>query len=396
MRRCAAGSESSGLAIDERVDAVLVAGDVFEGANRTLRAQVAFRDGLEPAGPGAHPVVRRDRQPRPAVGLGAGRDLARAGLAVRGRGGHEPADRARRDRAGPGPRDQLRGPRRHPQPRGHVPARRRRAVRDRPAPRQRRRDRGLRATTPRARSPTWRPAAWTTGRSAISTSTGSCGPRIRRVVYCGNPQGRDPGETDPRGCYLVDVDERGRVEAGVPGDGRRPLAAPERCRSTASRPTRPWSRRSAMRSRPRPTAAGRSIVALVTPRPAGARSTLRFAGRPSCATSMTLVRERLRDRRPVRLARDDPGRRRGRRSTWPPGARPATCSARRCASSSAAGAPCARASRRTCTTCSSISTTTPRVRRAAAPAPSRDTAELQATARFGRGPGLIDQLDDAG
>ena len=35
------------LALDEHVDAVLVAGDVFEGANRTLRAQVAFRDGLE-------------------------------------------------------------------------------------------------------------------------------------------------------------------------------------------------------------------------------------------------------------------------------------------------------------------------------------------------------------
>jgi len=32
------------------------------------------------------------------------------------------------------------------------------------------------------------------------------------VVYCGNPQGRDPGESDPRGCYLVEVDERGRVQ----------------------------------------------------------------------------------------------------------------------------------------------------------------------------------------
>lgn len=31
------------------------------------------------------------------------------------------------------------------------------------------------------------------------------------VVYCGNPQGRDPGETDPRGCYLVDVDDAGHV-----------------------------------------------------------------------------------------------------------------------------------------------------------------------------------------
>ena len=26
------------------------------------------------------------------------------------------------------------------------------------------------------------------------------------AVYCGNPQGRDPGEEDPRGCYVVTVD----------------------------------------------------------------------------------------------------------------------------------------------------------------------------------------------
>lgn len=31
------------------------------------------------------------------------------------------------------------------------------------------------------------------------------------AVYCGNPQGRDPGETDPRGCYLVTVDGGGRA-----------------------------------------------------------------------------------------------------------------------------------------------------------------------------------------
>jgi DNA repair protein SbcD/Mre11 len=31
------------------------------------------------------------------------------------------------------------------------------------------------------------------------------------AIYCGNPQGRDPGETDPRGCYLVTVDDAGRV-----------------------------------------------------------------------------------------------------------------------------------------------------------------------------------------
>ena len=32
------------------------------------------------------------------------------------------------------------------------------------------------------------------------------------TVYCGNPQGRDPGETEPRGCYLVDVDDAGRIK----------------------------------------------------------------------------------------------------------------------------------------------------------------------------------------
>ena len=31
------------------------------------------------------------------------------------------------------------------------------------------------------------------------------------AVYCGNPQGRDPGETEPRGCYLVTVDDAGEV-----------------------------------------------------------------------------------------------------------------------------------------------------------------------------------------
>jgi DNA repair exonuclease SbcCD nuclease subunit len=31
------------------------------------------------------------------------------------------------------------------------------------------------------------------------------------AVYCGNPQGRDPGESDPRGCYFVSVDDAGRI-----------------------------------------------------------------------------------------------------------------------------------------------------------------------------------------
>jgi DNA repair exonuclease SbcCD nuclease subunit len=32
------------------------------------------------------------------------------------------------------------------------------------------------------------------------------------VVYCGNPQGRDPGETEPRGAYVVHVDAAGNAE----------------------------------------------------------------------------------------------------------------------------------------------------------------------------------------
>jgi DNA repair exonuclease SbcCD nuclease subunit len=31
------------------------------------------------------------------------------------------------------------------------------------------------------------------------------------AVYCGNPQGRDPGETEARGCYLVSVDDAGHA-----------------------------------------------------------------------------------------------------------------------------------------------------------------------------------------
>ncbi len=33
------------------------------------------------------------------------------------------------------------------------------------------------------------------------------------AIYCGIPQGRDPGETGPRGCYVVDVDGAGRPSA---------------------------------------------------------------------------------------------------------------------------------------------------------------------------------------
>ena len=209
-----------------RVDAVLVAGDVFEGANRTLRAQVAFRDGLERL---AQDGSRRSSSPATMIPLSGWEPAVtwpELAWRIRGRRHRQPADHARRDRASPG---------------------------------------STASATPSGTSPaTWRPRSGATAtsrtRSACCTPTsagiegyGNYAPcslsdlassgmdywalgHIHKhgvlraadptVVYCGNPQGRDPGESDPRGCYLVDVDDRGRADARVPADGRRALAAP--------------------------------------------------------------------------------------------------------------------------------------------------------------------------
>jgi len=50
------------------------------------------------------------------------------------------------------------------------------------------------------------------------------------VVYCGNPQGRDPGEADARGCYLVTVDDAGEIH---PGRGVADRAGCRGCRRRA-------------------------------------------------------------------------------------------------------------------------------------------------------------------
>jgi DNA repair exonuclease SbcCD nuclease subunit len=39
------------------------------------------------------------------------------------------------------------------------------------------------------------------------------------AVYCGNPQGRDPGETEPRGCYLVPLARHLRLDLSPDEDG---------------------------------------------------------------------------------------------------------------------------------------------------------------------------------
>ena len=199
-----------GLAIDQRVDAVLVAGDVFEGANRTLRGQVAFRDGLVRLANEAIPsfVVTGNHDPlngwEPAV---TWPDLAfrfgSEGVATR-----------------PILRDGVEVARVH-----GISYQ----VRDVTA--------NLAATFRREPDETfavgllhanvggiegygnYAPCSmsdlvtsgmdyWALGHIHHHGVLRASAPT---VVYCGNPQGRDPGEADPRGCYLVEVDEAGTV-----------------------------------------------------------------------------------------------------------------------------------------------------------------------------------------
>ena len=68
-------------------------------------------------------------------------------------------------------------------------------------------------TTRRTRPPrstTCAPRAWTTGRSATSTSTRSS-PQNPWVVYAGSPQGLNPKETGPHGCFVVEISGAGAV-----------------------------------------------------------------------------------------------------------------------------------------------------------------------------------------
>ena len=80
------------LCIDERVDALLVAGDVYDSADRSLRAQLKFVEGLKTTGRGGHTLVRLSRQPRSARWLGgeaglSARSCKRFGEDVRGGAG---------------------------------------------------------------------------------------------------------------------------------------------------------------------------------------------------------------------------------------------------------------------------------------------------------------------
>ena len=59
------------LCISERVDALLVAGDIYDGADRSLRAQSAFINGLRRLDAAGIPLLRLPRQPRPPRRMGS-------------------------------------------------------------------------------------------------------------------------------------------------------------------------------------------------------------------------------------------------------------------------------------------------------------------------------------
>ena len=94
------------LCIEERVDALLVAGDVYDGADRSLRAQLKFVDGLRRLDAAGIRIVHLPRQPRPAGRLGGEAGPARRLCALRAGGhGRRRCSRMTPFRAGHGVRD---------------------------------------------------------------------------------------------------------------------------------------------------------------------------------------------------------------------------------------------------------------------------------------------------
>ena len=196
------------LAIEERVDFVLIAGDAFEHANRSLLAQVRFRDGLarlDEAGiascvvtgnhdplsgwepsiawpPTAHRFGADDVTSMPV--MRDGHEIARVyGISYAMRDVTENlARRFRREPDVPFAIGLLHAnvggqPGHHP----YAPC----TISD------------LRASGI---------DYWALGHVHRPGVLSAAAPV---VVYCGNPQGRDTGEAEPRGCWIVDVDRGG-------------------------------------------------------------------------------------------------------------------------------------------------------------------------------------------
>lgn len=198
------------LALDEQVDFLVVAGDVFEHANRTLRGQIRFRDGLADLARVRIPsfVVTGNHDPlsgwEPSVAWPelAHRFPARivSGVAVI----RDQEEIARIYGVSYHVRDVTTNLASHFRRETGVPF----AV-------------GLLHTNVGGMegAANYAPCTlqdlraadmdyWALGHIHRHAILAAGRPTI---VYCGNPQGRDPGEADARGCYLVTVDDAGEI-----------------------------------------------------------------------------------------------------------------------------------------------------------------------------------------
>jgi len=201
------------LALEERVDFVVVAGDVFDRESRTLRGQVRFRDGLARLSAAGIPsfVVAGNHDPQssweravqvtwpPLAHFFGSREVT--AITVRGGEGEEIArvygisfgqadvrenlaQRFRREPGVPVAVGLLHA--NVGQDTGHDPY----------AP----------CTLEDLRAADM--DYWALGHVHRRGVLSAANPA---VVYCGNPQGRDPNEGDPRGCYLVTIHDRTRI-----------------------------------------------------------------------------------------------------------------------------------------------------------------------------------------
>jgi DNA repair exonuclease SbcCD nuclease subunit len=198
------------LALSERVDFFLVAGDAFENANRTLRGQLRFRDGLAKLAVAGIPsfVVTGNHDPESGWGpsvawpdlacrfpsdrvssqpvLRGGEEIARVygiGYGVRDVKANLAA-RFHREKGVPFAVGLL-----HANVGGDTSA-------------------GNYAPCSLADLQAADMDYWALGHIHRHRVVSAHHPT---AVYCGNPQGRDPGETEPRGCYLVTVDDGGEI-----------------------------------------------------------------------------------------------------------------------------------------------------------------------------------------
>ncbi|MFN2484096.1 MAG: exonuclease SbcCD subunit D [Candidatus Limnocylindria bacterium] len=198
------------LAVAERVDFVVVAGDVFENATRTLRGQVAFVDGLRQLSHAAIPsfVVTGNHDPlsgwEPTIArpdgshrFGAERvdaiPVVRGGAEIARVYGISYAVRDVRDNLA----RQFRRESDAPFAIGLLHAN----VGGQPG-------HELYAPCSVADLAASGMDYWALGHVHRHAVLQAARPT---AVYCGNPQGRDPGESGARGCYVVAVDAAGIV-----------------------------------------------------------------------------------------------------------------------------------------------------------------------------------------